>query len=88
MLRSIICASALVLSGLLHAQTITAVGDPWPPFLDPEQPKQGLVVEIATAAFASQGHDPALRELWWLFGDRQRHCGGHAPRLYPLAPAG
>jgi polar amino acid transport system substrate-binding protein len=61
-----LCASALVLLPMLAvAETLTAVGDPWPPFLDPSQAKQGVATEIAKAAFATQGYDFELKFMPW-----------------------
>lgn len=50
----------------LHAETITAAGDPWPPFLDPDHPRQGVAMEIARAAFKSQGHDLEFAFVPWV----------------------
>ena len=33
------------------AEKIIAAGDPWPPFVDPDSPTLGIIVEITRAAF-------------------------------------
>jgi polar amino acid transport system substrate-binding protein len=48
-----------------HAEKITAAGDPWPPFLDPDKANNGIVVEIATAAFATQGYELEMNFVPW-----------------------
>ena len=48
-----------------HADTITAAGDPWPPFLDPDHPQQGVAIAIAREAFKSQGHDLEFTFVPW-----------------------
>lgn len=37
-------------------KTLTAASDPWPPFVDPQHPKEGLSLEIIRAAFQTQGY--------------------------------
>ncbi|WP_157497192.1 substrate-binding periplasmic protein [Hahella ganghwensis] len=37
-------------------QTIVAAGDPWPPYIDEMHPELGVSVEIANAAYATQGY--------------------------------
>lgn len=58
-------------STAVSAQTITAAGDPWPPFIDPDHPQQGVAVELVKAAFASQGD-----ELKFTFAPWQRALDG------------
>ncbi|WP_347506108.1 substrate-binding periplasmic protein [Pseudomonas anguilliseptica] len=50
---------------LAYAQTLKAVGDPWPPFLDPNHPHKGVATEIAQAAFATQGYTVELNFVPW-----------------------
>ena len=47
------------------ADTITGAGDPWPPFLDPDHPQQGVAVIIAREAFKTQGHDLEFTFVPW-----------------------
>ncbi len=37
-------------------ETILAVADPWPPYIDKTHPQMGVSVEIANAAYATQGY--------------------------------
>lgn len=56
-MRKMLAIFALLLgSATAAAQTITAAGDPWPPFLDPDHPQQGVSVELVREALATQGH--------------------------------
>lgn len=45
----------LCLSGTPQPEIIISAGDPWPPYIDDKHPHQGVSVEIANAAFATQG---------------------------------
>jgi len=47
------------------SETITAAGDPWPPFLDPESPNEGIVLEIARAAYKTQGYEVEMKFVPW-----------------------
>lgn len=44
---------------------ITAVCDPWPPFVDPDSPGQGISIEIVRAAFEVEGYDVKLEIMPW-----------------------
>ncbi|MFE8070905.1 transporter substrate-binding domain-containing protein [Marinobacteraceae bacterium S3BR75-40.1] len=55
----------LLLSLTAAADTITAAGDPWPPFLDPDHPQQGVAIAIAREAFKTQGHDLEFTFVPW-----------------------
>ncbi|HCY85055.1 MAG TPA: amino acid ABC transporter substrate-binding protein [Desulfobacteraceae bacterium] len=46
-------------------KVITAASDPWPPFVDPGQPKEGLSMEIIRAAYATQGYTVTLIYVPW-----------------------
>ncbi|MCG8619862.1 MAG: transporter substrate-binding domain-containing protein [Desulfobacterales bacterium] len=46
-------------------KVITAASDPWPPFVDPTQPKEGLSMEIIRAAYATQGYTVTLTYVPW-----------------------
>ncbi len=46
-------------------KTLVAAADPYPPFVDPDNAKQGLSLEIARAAFATQGYDVKLEIMPW-----------------------
>ena len=64
-MRKLLALALLLGSTALSAQTITAAGDPWPPFLDPDHPQQGVATELVKAAFASQGHELKLTFVPW-----------------------
>jgi polar amino acid transport system substrate-binding protein len=65
MIRFILLILTIVGSSSLYAEKITAVGDPWPPFLDPNQAGKGIIAEIATAAYATQGYELDLKFVPW-----------------------
>ena len=65
MMRSILCILAILGSVSIQAEKITAVGDPWPPFLDPNQANNGIISEIATAAYATQGYEVEMSFVPW-----------------------
>ncbi|SMG50567.1 substrate-binding periplasmic protein [Dethiosulfovibrio salsuginis] len=46
-------------------KVVTAVGDPWPPFGDPEKQSKGLAVEIAEAAMKTQGYRFEMSFMPW-----------------------
>ena len=45
--------------------TVSMTSDPWPPFADPSHPHGGLSVEIARAAFKTQGYTVTMDFLPW-----------------------
>ncbi len=65
MIRFILLILTIIGSSSLYAEKITAVGDPWPPFLDPNQASQGIIAEIATAAYATQGYELETTFVPW-----------------------
>jgi len=38
-------------------KVLKSASDPWPPFIDPQNPKEGLSLEVARAAYNTQGYD-------------------------------
>ncbi len=52
-------------SAFAASRNITAVADFWPPFVDPENPKQGLSMEVVRAAYATQGYNVTLEIVPW-----------------------
>ncbi len=56
---------ALLLSVSCYAETIIAAGDPWPPFLDPDSPTQGIALEITREAFKTQGYEVEMNFVPW-----------------------
>ena len=55
----------LILSFACRADTFVAAGDPWPPFLDPDDKEQGVSVAIVRAALKTQGHELEFRFMPW-----------------------
>lgn len=47
------------------AKTVVAAGDPWPPFVDPKNPTDGLSLEIVRAAFKTQDYDVKMVYVPW-----------------------
>jgi len=47
------------------AKTIVAAADPWPPFVDPANPTDGLSLEIVRAAYKTQGYDVKMVYVPW-----------------------
>lgn len=54
-----------LLVGGEETNTIVAAGDPWPPFVDPHNPKEGLSLEIIRAAFQTQGYEVQYTNVPW-----------------------
>ncbi|TYT73787.1 transporter substrate-binding domain-containing protein [Desulfobotulus mexicanus] len=44
---------------------VSMASDPWPPFADPAHPHGGLSVEIAKAAFGTQGYTVTMEFMPW-----------------------
>ncbi len=65
MLRQLVTSVLFVCCLTANAEKITAAGDPWPPFLDPNTSSQGILVEIASAAFATQGYELEMNFVPW-----------------------
>lgn len=51
--------------GAAAEKVITAACDPWPPFVDPSEPKGGLSLEIIRAAYATRGYTVTMTYLPW-----------------------
>ncbi|WP_305856024.1 substrate-binding periplasmic protein [Balneatrix alpica] len=65
-MRKIITACLLAaLAPFASADKFVGAGDPWPPFLDPEQDTQGVAIEIVRAALESQGHQLEFKFMTW-----------------------
>ncbi len=50
---------------IAQSKTITAAADPYPPFVDQENPTDGLSLEIIRAAFNVQGYSVKMKFLPW-----------------------
>lgn len=65
----VVSALALSLSVLLllpaTARTLIAANDPWPPFVDPDAPNQGIATEIVRTALATQGYELQWEVMPW-----------------------
>ncbi|SLM32339.1 ABC-type amino acid transport/signal transduction systems, periplasmic component/domain [Desulfamplus magnetovallimortis] len=46
-------------------KTIVAAADPWPPFVDPAAPKEGLSLEIVRASYETQGYSVKMEYVPW-----------------------
>jgi polar amino acid transport system substrate-binding protein len=55
----------LALGTSAFARTIVAAGDPWPPFVDPKNPTDGLSLEIIRAAYKTQDYDVKMVYVPW-----------------------
>ncbi len=58
----VLLASTMSFAG---EKTITAVADPWPPFVDPSHPKEGISLEIVRSAFKTQGYEVKMEYVPW-----------------------
>lgn len=65
-MKHLILACLLLVAPLTgFARTIVAVGDPYPPFTDPQNPQDGLSLEIIRAAYQTQGHELKMVFMPW-----------------------
>lgn len=65
MIRLMFCILAILGSSSIYAEKITAAADPWPPFSDPSLKNNGIISEIATAAYATQGYEVEVVFVPW-----------------------
>ncbi|AZZ91948.1 transporter substrate-binding domain-containing protein [Hahella sp. KA22] len=56
---------ALFLAASVRAETVTAAGDPWPPFIDPNDPDGGVAVSLAREAFSRSGFTLEMNIMPW-----------------------
>ena len=49
----------------MFSNVITAAMDPWPPFIDPQHPKEGLGLEVIRAAYKTQGYTVRMEYVPW-----------------------
>jgi polar amino acid transport system substrate-binding protein len=61
----LIAACLLLMVAASQAMTITAAGDPYPPYGDPKIPDGGLGMEIIRAAYKTQGHEVTMDYVPW-----------------------
>jgi len=69
------CAQAI------SAKTIVAVSDPFPSFVDPNNPTGGLTIEVIRAAYKTQGHEVKVEYVPWA-----RAEAGVANGIYDILP--
>lgn len=73
MKKSLMVIGLLILfSGIAFAseKVIVAAGDPWPPFVDPSHPKEGLSLEVVRAAFGTQGYKVKMEYTPWIRAEK------------------
>ena len=68
LIRSGLCA--ILMAGAAWAawgqsKKIVAAADPYPPFVDPSNPKEGLSLEVAREAFKTQGYEVEFKLVPW-----------------------
>ena len=56
---------AIALCAPVFAKTIVAAADPWPPFVDPTNPTDGLSLEIVRAAYKTQDYEVKMVFVPW-----------------------
>lgn len=61
----LMAACLVLLVTASQAMTITAAGDPYPPYGDPKNPDGGLGMEIIRAAYKTQGHEVSMEYVPW-----------------------
>lgn len=68
-MKKLFVVLALVLLSALAAgaegKKVTAAADPWPPFVDPDNPTQGISLEIIRAALGTQGYEVEMQFIPW-----------------------
>ncbi len=62
-------------------QTLVAASDLWPPFIDPNNPTDGLSMEIVRAAYRSQDYEITLVYVPWARAEEETYTG-----VYDLLP--
>lgn len=65
MLKVFWVTSIFLLCCHVNGESYTATGDPWAPFLHPEEHNDGVAYQIVKEAFSNQGHDLKLTYLPW-----------------------
>lgn len=56
---------ALLVAFHTQADTLTAVTDPYPPFVDEDHPQEGIAMAIVRAAYATQGYEIRWLNMPW-----------------------
>ena len=63
----VVMAVALLVASVASAEgkRVTAASDPWLPFTDPDNPTQGISLEIVRAALGTQGYEVDMEFMPW-----------------------
>jgi len=68
-MKKLVLLIAILFLSVVHCaaeeKTIVAVADPWPPFVDPSAPKEGLSLEVIRAAYKTQGYTVKMEYMPW-----------------------
>ena len=70
--KTVLVIVLLFIAGTCFAaeKIIIAAADPWPPFVDPSHPKEGLSLEIIRAAYKTQGYVVKMEYVPWARAER------------------
>lgn len=60
-----------VLNCPAEEKTLVAAADPWPPFVDKNNPTDGLSLEIVRAAYATQGYTVKMEYVPWARAEQE-----------------
>ncbi|MBN1970103.1 MAG: transporter substrate-binding domain-containing protein [Candidatus Delongbacteria bacterium] len=66
MLKVILFMIIMLFENLFSIAKISAAADPWPPFIDPENPTGGFALEIIRAAYYTQGYEVEMNFVPWV----------------------
>ncbi len=64
-LLMILIAAIMVGRSFAQGRVLVTAANPYPPFLDPSSPKEGLAIELLRAAFKTQGYDLKWEKVPW-----------------------
>lgn len=78
----LLCMSIMAQLLFCQARVLTAAADPWPPFVDPASPSEGLTLEIIRAAYRTQGYEIRMYYMPWA-----RAEAGVVAGTYDLLPS-
>jgi polar amino acid transport system substrate-binding protein len=65
-----LAALCLPLMGAAQERTLIAAADPYPPYVDPQVPGEGLAMEVVRAAFKTQGYTVKLEMMPWVRAEK------------------
>jgi polar amino acid transport system substrate-binding protein len=81
MLLVLVSLLLVTLSVSADDKTVVAAADPWPPFVDQNNPKDGLSLEIIRAAMQTQGYTVKMAYVPWA-----RALAGVTDATYDILP--